>query len=441
VIEDNLIYSNNYDIYAADSDVPAGGPGYDFFRYPVGTGIWIVGGDDNEIRRNYIYDNERFGFILARNPLEQPTPEQPMVSEINRNATTANFVGVDEHGVLRPNSTAFPPGGDYAPGGSDFWWDETGMDNCWGPQDASSGPIKTDPPNALNPLGLPGPCPATSVGAGNPLKLEILANCAMDSSSPPHTNDVTYPCPWGQTNESPYGNRDVRECGNWTIERGEDCDDGYASSWSTPNLNGESCASLGHGSGTLACKDDCTWDFSGCEIGNATCGEASACGDYDIVKLQLSRLNAPAGDEIATLKAVGLSGTGRTFDPRTDAVAITLRDQSGAVHTAVVPAGTAWETRPTSAAPTRFVLKDRSGANGGVTLIKLKATSAAGFAGAFAAVVKLRGADLADAADARSATANLRIGNDCWESEAPCTRRARGNTALCRPAARTCSAS
>ena len=364
-----------------------------------------------------------------------------MTSAINRNATTANFVGVDEHGNLEPNATAFPPGGDYAPGGSDFWWDETGTDNCWGPQDPSSGPIKTDPPNALNPLGLPGPCPATSVGAGNPLKLEILANCAMDGGSPPHTNDATYPCPWGQTNEAPYQNRDEQECGNWTLERGEDCDHGYDSGWGSPNLNGETCESLGHGSGTLACGEDCTWDFSGCEIGNATCGEASACGTYQIVKLQLGRLNAPAGDETAMMKATALDGAGRSFDPRNEAVALILRDQSGTVHTAVVPAGSAWEARPPNGTITRYVFKDRSGAHGGITQIALRALSPAGFAGPFAAVAKLRAVDLSSASDAQSASANLRIGNDCWENEAPCTRRSRGRTALCRPVARSCPAS
>src|SRR5204863_2800970 len=107
-----------------------------------------------------------------------------------------------------------------------FIWDETGINNCWGPQDPSSGPIKTDPPNALNPLGLPGPCGGpgeTNTGAGNSLKDALLINCAMNTAlesagllalcgnqdtSPPHTCDATYPCPFGQTNDAPYENGD-----------------------------------------------------------------------------------------------------------------------------------------------------------------------------------------------------------------------------------------
>ena len=42
VIENNDIHDNNFDVYGADSDVPVRGPGYDFFRYPIGTGMWIV---------------------------------------------------------------------------------------------------------------------------------------------------------------------------------------------------------------------------------------------------------------------------------------------------------------------------------------------------------------------------------------------------------------
>jgi hypothetical protein len=441
LIENNLIHDNNFDIYAATSDVPPGGPGYDFFRYPVGTGIWIVGGDDNVVRSNFIYANDRMGMILARNPLEQPTPGEPGVSQVNGNQIYGNIVGVDPSGAPAPNLTAFPPGGDYAAGGSDFWWDETGNNNCWGPQDTRSGPVKGDPPNGLNPLPLPGPCPSTNVGtAGNPLKLEILANCALDGSSPPHTNDATYPCPWGQTNDAPYRNRDEQECGNWMIDLGEDCDPGYDNTWSV-NLSGETCQSLGHGNGTLGCKADCTWDYSGCQIGNATCGAASACGTYTVRRLKLSRLAAPGGDDKLGLSGVGLSGAGKTFDPRNEELALTLRDQGGVVHTAIVPAGSlGWSARPTAGMPNRYLFSDPSGAHGGVRKIVLRTRDAAGFAGTFRADVKLQGADLGSASDAAFVSANLRVGDDCWQADAPCELGRGGASARCQPSARSCPA-
>ncbi len=434
LIENNLIHDNNLEIYEADSDVPPeGGPGYDFFRYPVGTGMWIIGGDDNVIRANYIYGNKRMGMILARNPLEQPTPEQPALTAVNRNQIYGNFVGIDPTGAAAPNSTAFPPGGDYAAGGSDFWWDETGDNNCWGPQDPSSGPVKYDPPNSLNPLPIPGPCPSTNLGnpAGNPLKLEILANCAMDGSSPPHTNDLTYPCPWGQTNYAPYLNKDEAECGNVAIDLGEDCDPGYGI-WPA-NLDGQTCDSLGHGGGTLACAGDCLFDTSGCEI-------PGACADAGVVRLKLGRLTSALGDQSLKLKASPLAAAGHAFDPLSEQVAIVIADQSGPVHTATIPAGApVWKVGPKTGTPVRYLYRDPTGGYGGIAKIVLRALDAPGFATRFRVEVTMKRAALAAAVDVRAATATLRIGNDCWQETAPCVRKNRGKNADCRTAPQVCS--
>lgn len=53
-------------------------------------------------------------------------------------------------------------------------------------------------------------------------------------------------------------------CGNWEVEYGEDCD--------TTDLGGGTCESVGMSPGTLACRDDCTYDKSGC-------GPAAGCGN------------------------------------------------------------------------------------------------------------------------------------------------------------------
>jgi hypothetical protein len=45
-------------------------------------------------------------------------------------------------------------------------------------------------------------------------------------------------------------------CGDGIAECGEDCDGG--------DLAGETCSSLGHGSGTLGCDGMCSFDTSGC---------------------------------------------------------------------------------------------------------------------------------------------------------------------------------
>jgi hypothetical protein len=403
VIENNLLHDNNFDIYAPTSDVPARGPAYDFFRYPVGTGMWIVGGTDNVIRNNIVWNNIRFGFILARNPLEAPLP-----STVDRNSFTGNRMGVDPAGNPAPNSTAFPPGGAYAPGGSDFTWDETGMGNCWGPHDAANPNPKTDPPNALNPLAMPGPCPTGNVaqGSGAPLHLGLLINCSMDTSqNPPVTTDATYPCPWGHTNDAPYLNGDEQECGNGVIDLGEDCDeDAYNPGAIVP---AETCDSLGHGPGTLGCVTTpraCTWDTSGCT--------APTCTEYGASTVRLRNVLGPAGDDELVFTARDIPGA--AFDPTTQDLSFVFRDDQGLVVNALVPSGSAGWT----SSATEIAYADPAGTFGGVTSVSLRGTPA--FGTAFRATVRIR-TSLAAAADARTGTAVLRIGDDCWSDTTPCS--------------------
>ena len=62
LFENNRIYSNNFNPYAPDSDVkPA-------FPFPVGTGLWIAGGNQHEVRGNHFYDNWRRGTMLFSVP-------------------------------------------------------------------------------------------------------------------------------------------------------------------------------------------------------------------------------------------------------------------------------------------------------------------------------------------------------------------------------------
>ncbi|MCD4759496.1 hypothetical protein K8R33_01255 [archaeon] len=65
-------------------------------------------------------------------------------------------------------------------------------------------------------------------------------------------------------------------CGDGFLDSGEVCEGG--------NLNGETCASQGFDSGTLACSGDCTFDTGGCvdsssSCGDGVCDEGENCGD------------------------------------------------------------------------------------------------------------------------------------------------------------------
>ncbi len=74
---------------------------------------------------------------------------------------------------------------------------------------------------------------------------------------------------------------DCCACGNGNIDSGEDCDPGPPE-----NLDGQTCSSLGAGSGTLACNADCTWNLDGCTTsctdndGNCPAG-CTICNDND----------------------------------------------------------------------------------------------------------------------------------------------------------------
>jgi hypothetical protein len=60
-------------------------------------------------------------------------------------------------------------------------------------------------------------------------------------------------------------------CGNDLVEGNEECDG--------PDLDGESCASLGEGDGALACTDTCTFDVGGCNLpGDCEFGEQGCPG-------------------------------------------------------------------------------------------------------------------------------------------------------------------
>ncbi len=386
LVENNWIHHNNFDVYAAASDVPPGGPGYDFFRYPVGTGMWIIGGEDNVVRGNRVHDNQRFGFIVAANPLEGP-----VLAAVHGNQFMDNLFGAEAGPGAGPNSTALAPGGDYAPGGSDWYWDDTGNDNCFGP----NGAAKTDPEVP------PGPCPFPNQGVQDvfapPDKLALLVSCQISNPPTGRTFDLPYPCPWGGPNDADRRNGAERECGDGLVGLGEECDPGAAL--------GESCASLGQGTGTLACGEFCSFDTSGCEI--------ESCGLVGPGRARLKRLPAPFGNEGASLELDTVDGSGRSFDPTAEGLELVLRGDGGFVFSGVLPPGTpGWS----SVADGGFAYEDRTGAVDGFRSVTV------GVGASFAASAGLEFVNLAGLDGSQTLDAVLRIGNDCWSAPLACER-------------------
>ncbi len=184
LFEHNNIYSNNFNPYKPDSDV------IPFFPYPVGTGLWIAGGNDHIVRRNHIWNNWRRGTMTfavpdalvcgpAADGNEQAGCDAGRFSTSHRNSFYGNVMGQS-------------PGGNVLPNGTDFWWDSFpgNEGNCWY-RNTGPAPITSEPtplPDCNN-----GQNPESSVGTGNMANEGELAACAVSFET--RTYDPAT-CPW-----------------------------------------------------------------------------------------------------------------------------------------------------------------------------------------------------------------------------------------------------
>ena len=187
LVENNEFFSNNFNPYEAGSDVKPVVP------FPVGTGLWIAGGNNHTIRNNRFYDNWRRGTMVFSVPdafvcgpaaggNEQAGCEPSQVSTSHRNRHHGNAMGTNTRGATDPN-------------GTDFWWDEfaDNRNNCWFDntgKDGTPASVTSDPDQ------LPSDCD-TSRGMGSPVLESELINCLGDITFNTET------CPWFTTPAEP----------------------------------------------------------------------------------------------------------------------------------------------------------------------------------------------------------------------------------------------
>jgi len=201
LIENNSFYSNNFNPYVPGSDVVPTVP------VPVGTGLWIAGGNDNIVRNNRFYDNWRRGTMVFAVPDQvvcgpagidptllagcNPTAVPPSTSY--RNQFYGNVMGRSPNGTVLPNGT-----GDVATGRTDFWWDQylDNTGNCWHDNTGKLGTQASVTSTPAAPL-LPSACDNTSVGTVGPQQEPELLNCLADIEFD------TSQCPWFTTPSKP----------------------------------------------------------------------------------------------------------------------------------------------------------------------------------------------------------------------------------------------
>ena len=193
LVEHNNFYSNNFNPYVAGSDVAPSVP------VPVGTALWIAGGDDDVVRFNRFYDNWRRGAMLFAVPdatvcgpvIGTPVTgcETTKLSTSYRNRFYGNVMGVAPDGSVQPN-------------GVDFWWDAfpTNTGNCWYANTPAHGQQITSAPAGL-PSCANGTDPSTSIGLGDPVNEAELTLCFTALFN--GYNYSAKQCPWFTTPPKP----------------------------------------------------------------------------------------------------------------------------------------------------------------------------------------------------------------------------------------------
>ena len=213
-IDNNLIYSNNLNLYTDDPPVDPLVP------MPIGTGIVWPGMNDGEVSNNWIFDNWRHGTVLTAVPdalageaegnvdsgIHCTILGTPISSTSCGNRYFGNRMGqappdFKRHPQLTKfgNKTGVDGDGRTLPNGVDFWWDEfpTNTGNCWYDNTGSDGTAgSVTGPGIGDPLltpPLPSNC-SSSVGLGDVVKEAVLVDCSMWSRG--NTSDEHPLCYW-----------------------------------------------------------------------------------------------------------------------------------------------------------------------------------------------------------------------------------------------------
>jgi hypothetical protein len=200
VIENNEFYSNNFNPYVDQPDdtevVPT-------IPVPVGTGLWIAGGNNNTLRNNFFWDNWRRGTMVFSVPDAFVCGPQTGNSQHGCDPNEVNTSHRNEH---HDNVMGMRPDGTPDPNGTDFWWDEFlgNEENCWFDnvgQEGDRESLTADPPlfpveGTSTPGFLPEDCPS-SIGKGGDNETELV-NCLANFEEGAPT-----PCTWFTTPPEP----------------------------------------------------------------------------------------------------------------------------------------------------------------------------------------------------------------------------------------------
>ena len=204
LIENNRFYSNNFNPYV---DQPDDNEVIPSIPVPVGTGLWIAGGNNNTLRNNLFYDNWRRGVMLFTVPDAFVCGDTELAGGNHQHGCNENEINTSYRNRFHDNVMGQNPEGQPDPNGLDFWWDNFvgNTSNCWydnvGP-DGTRASLKTLPalgpaPHTSVPGFLPEDC-GSGVGTGGDEQETELLSCfaSFDQGAPS-------PCDWFITPNEP----------------------------------------------------------------------------------------------------------------------------------------------------------------------------------------------------------------------------------------------
>jgi len=198
VVEKNNFYDNNFNPFQAGTDVEP------FIPAPVGTGMWIAGGNQNVVRNNHFYDNWRRGAMLFAVPDALVCGPPPLGSSTPVPGCNPLKLSTSHQNKFHHNKMGVSPDGEVKPNGVDFWWDSFPLNrgNCWWANTAAPGKKVTSSPSRL-PGCLGGTAPVTSIGTGNLLNEIELVACFAGFTFGPYPEGNAVLCPWTKTPPQP----------------------------------------------------------------------------------------------------------------------------------------------------------------------------------------------------------------------------------------------
>jgi Right handed beta helix region len=201
LVENNEFYSNNFNPYV---DQPDNNEVIPTIPVPVGTGLWIAGGNNNILRNNHFWDNWRRGVMLFAVPdvFVCPPGSDDLVEGCDPTQVNTSY-----RNRFHNNTMSRSPAGVPDRNGTDFWWDQfpANTENCWYDNVGSAGTraslTATPPLSPVAGVSLPGFLPedcATSIGTtGAPQETELLGCLAAFEQG------VNVNCTWFTTPSEP----------------------------------------------------------------------------------------------------------------------------------------------------------------------------------------------------------------------------------------------